>query len=138
MTAPLSVLALAASLFAPPSTPAAPALCANAPSPIAPIEAAVKSLCVADCGTFYPDVSCNGTICNAVNRSCSSEQGHVTCDGTTFYCPVCCTDGQIKLVSTGPICSCPDGMTSPKDRYKCIGGEWVYQESICGGPFCHG
>lgn len=49
-----------------------------------------------------------------------------------------CTDGQFKTVVTGPICSCDDGMTTPKDRYECIGGVWEYQYSFCGGPFCHG
>lgn len=49
-----------------------------------------------------------------------------------------CVDGQTKLVVTGPMCSCDDGRTTPKDRYLCVGGVWVYQSSLCGGPFCQG
>lgn len=48
-----------------------------------------------------------------------------------------CTDGQIKSVVTGPICSCGGTMT-PRDRYLCIGGAWEYQYSFCGGPECQG
>jgi hypothetical protein len=48
-----------------------------------------------------------------------------------------CTDGQIKTV-IGPYCSCDDGLSTPRYRYECIGGEWVYQSSSCGGPFCQG
>jgi hypothetical protein len=77
-----------------------------------------------------------------VDRSCSAEPGHVTCGTTTIYCPVCpppvCTEGQFKTVTVGPTCGCEDGMSTPKDRYQCIGGEWVYQYSFCGGPFCQG
>jgi hypothetical protein len=39
-------------------------------------------------------------------------------------------------VTTGPNCSCEDGRSTPKDTYQCIGGEWVYQFSICSAPFC--
>ena len=49
-----------------------------------------------------------------------------------------CTEGTFKTVTVGPTCGCDDGMTTPKDRYQCIGGQWVYQYSFCGGPFCHG
>ena len=49
-----------------------------------------------------------------------------------------CTEGQFKTVTVGPTCGCEDGMSTPKERYQCIGGEWVYQFSFCGGPFCHG
>jgi hypothetical protein len=48
-----------------------------------------------------------------------------------------CTDGQINIVTTGPSCSC-DGTRTPKDRFTCVGGEWVYQNSLCGPPFCQG
>jgi len=47
-----------------------------------------------------------------------------------------CTEGQFKNVVTGPVCSC-NGTSTPKDRYQCIGGVWVYQYSFCSGPFCH-
>jgi hypothetical protein len=99
--------------------------------------------CTATCGTD-PSVSCtvsSGT-CTAVNRSCPGERGHVTCGMTTTYCtascPPGCTEGQFKTVIVGPTCGCPDGMSTPRDRYQCIGGEWVYQSSSCGGPFCQG
>jgi len=49
-----------------------------------------------------------------------------------------CIEGQFKTVFVGPVCGCDDGMTTPKDRYKCIGGQWVYQYSFCAGPFCQG
>ena len=36
-------------------------------------------------------VSCNGSACSGADRNCGAgEQGHVTCDGTTYWCsPVC-------------------------------------------------
>jgi len=49
-----------------------------------------------------------------------------------------CTDGQIKNVTTGPMCSCANGTMTPKDRYSCVGGMWEYQYSFCAGPFCQG
>lgn len=48
-----------------------------------------------------------------------------------------CTEGGYKVVTTGPMCSC-DGTRTPKDRYQCINGEWVYVNSLCGPPFCQG
>ncbi len=141
MTALLSVIVLAASTFAAPSTPA---LCPSAPAPVEQAAfsngVTAKAMCTALCGSS-PSVSCSGSTCSAVNQSCPGQRGSVTCDGSTFYCPACpapCTEGQIKNVTTGPTCSCEDGMTTPKDRYKCIGGVWVYQYSFCGGPFCPG
>ncbi len=140
MTALLSVVVLAASTFATPSAPSTPALFSSAPVPV-DLASFVRSItpkatCTADCGPYSP-VSCTGNVCDAANRSCSAERGHVTCDGNTIYRPVCaCTEGQIKNVTTGPTCGCEDGTSTPKDRYKCIGGEWVYQFSFCGAPFC--
>ena len=49
-----------------------------------------------------------------------------------------CTEGAFKNVTVGPTCGCEDGMSTPKDRYKCIGGVWEYQYSFCGAPFCQG
>jgi hypothetical protein len=147
MTELLSVLVLASSIFAAPPAHSAPALCSSDPAAVERANFAsgvtTKALCTADCGTFA-DVSCSGTVCNAVNRSCPGERGHVTCDSTTtYYCPVCepeCTEGAIKLEFTGPYCSCSAGTAygTPRDRYKCIGGQWVYQSSSCGAPFCQG
>lgn len=101
-----------------------------------------KSTCIASCGSY--NVSCSyepPSTCVAVDRNCSSgQQGYVSCNGVTTYCSSCtagCTEGTIRT-ETGPTCGCEDGMSTPKDRYKCIGGEWVYQFSFCGAPFCMG
>lgn len=143
MTAFLSLFVLA-SAFATPPALSAPALCSSA---LAPVErpsfdsgATTKSMCIADCGDLNSNVSCSGDVCSAVNQSqsCPTGPGHVTCDGQTFYCAACCTNGTFRTVITGPNCSCADGMTTPRDRYQCINGLWVYQSSFCGGPFCHG
>ena len=142
MIASLGVFVLAASTFATPSTLSAPVLCSDAPAPVERANFAsgvtVKAMCTADCGPFT-DVSCSGNVCNAANRSCPGEQGHVTCDGTTYYCPACsaeCTEGQFKIVF-GSTCGCPDGLSTERDRYQCIGGQWVFQSTSCGAPFCH-
>lgn len=46
-----------------------------------------------------------------------------------------CTDGQKKNVFL-EYCGC-SGRSTLKDQYLCIGGEWVYQDTVCGGPFCN-
>lgn len=99
-----------------------------------------KALCSANCGPLNSSVSCSGTVCSAINQSqtCPSGPGSVTCDGQTYYCAPCCTEGHVRSIITGPNCSCEDGQRTPRDRYKCIGGLWEYQESFCGGPFCQG
>jgi hypothetical protein len=67
-----------------------------------------KALCNATVTCqFGTTVSCSSNVnaanCMAVNPSCMSEPGHVTCDGQTTWCPACCT-------GTTPIqkacCSC--------------------------------
>jgi hypothetical protein len=127
-----------------PSAPSAPALCASA---LAPVEqpsfasaATAKAFCIADCGDLNGTVSCSGNTCSAVNQSqtCPTGPGSVTCDGQTTYCPACCTHGTFRSVIAGPTCGCEDGQTTPKDRYQCVNGLWVYQYSFCGGPFCQG
>jgi len=142
----LSLFVLASALATPPA-PIAPALCSSAQAPVAQPRFAsggggitTKSMCIADCGDLNPPVSCSGSICSAVNQdqTCPMGPGHVTCDGNTTYCAACCTDGTFRNVTTGPICSCEDGQTTPKDRYECINGLWVFQYSFCGGPFCPG
>ena len=142
----LSLSLLAASLFTPAPAPSEPAVCASA---TAPVEQALfagggaKSFCSADCGSD-PDISCTASVCSAYNRSCSAERGHIVCDGVTTWCPTACacTEGAIKIVTTGPQCSCEveggGAYGTPKDRYKCIGGVWVYQSSSCGPVFCQG
>ena len=47
-----------------------------------------------------------------------------------------CTEGQITMVF-GANCSC-DGIRTPRDTFKCIGGQWVWQSFACGPPFCQG
>jgi hypothetical protein len=50
-----------------------------------------------------------------------------------------CNEGVMPTLGLGvAYCGCEDGMSTPKDRYQCIGGEWVYQYSFCGAPFCQG
>ena len=141
---PLLSFVVLASVFATPPVPAAPALCSSGPAAVArPIVGGrlpTKSTCTAYCGDLNGSVTCSGSVCSAVNQdqTCPAGPGHVTCDGVTTNCPACCTDGTFRTVTTGPICGCADGMTTPKDRYQCMSGLWEYQSSFCGGPFCHG
>lgn len=142
MTAFLSIVLLAAGGIAAPSALpalAAPAQCSDAPVLVSEDPGVIQaSTCTADCGPFT-DVSCSGSSCNAVNRSCPGEQGHVTCDGTTYYCPSCtaeCTDGQYRLLIVGPTCGCNDYTGTERELDKCIDGHWVYQSTHCGPPFC--
>lgn len=48
----------------------------------------VRAFCQANCESGT--VSCNGSVCSAYNRNCPNEQGHVTCDGVTTWCPTTC------------------------------------------------
>ncbi len=73
-----------------------PALSGSCPTPRSEVLFAApgkevggfKAFCEASCG-IDGTVSCSGTTCSATNRSCPSEQGHVTCDGNTTWCPTC-------------------------------------------------
>jgi len=49
-----------------------------------------------------------------------------------------CTEGVTSSIQAGPMCGCPNGMSTLNDVYKCIGGVWVYQDSYCGEPECPG
>lgn len=49
-----------------------------------------------------------------------------------------CSDGQMMSVIVGPPCGCAEGVATPRDRYRCIDGEWVYETPACGPPFCVG
>jgi hypothetical protein len=135
MTPLLSVFVLAASTFATPFTLSAPAS----------VERTnfdggftATATCIVDCGELNNPVACSASTCTGVDRSYPGELGHVTCNGTTTYCPAFCTNGQIKSVFVGPTCGCEDGMTTPRDRYQCVNGNWEFQYSFCGGPFCQG
>ena len=141
MTGLLSVLVLASTLAA----PLAPTQCSTANAPAKLFQAdlgeggGTDATCIADCGPLNPSVSCQySSTCTAVDANCPTQQGYVICDGTYHYCTPCCTNGQVKNVITGPNCSCPDGQTTPKDRYLCVDSQWEYQFSFCGGPFCQG
>lgn len=91
--------------------------------------------CTADCGP-YTDVSCSTTgSCFAVDRDCPIQPGYVHCDGQADkVCPVClppeCEEGTFK-VEFGDCCDCSFGGRE-RTRYKCIGGEWVFQSTFCG------
>ena len=54
-----------------------------------------SSACNAMATCASGSVSCSGNnICAAWDRSCPEEQGHVTCDGVTTWCPTtCCGPG---------------------------------------------
>jgi hypothetical protein len=141
MSALLSVIVLTASTLAPLSSSSASPLCSDSSAPVEqakrPDGFMTKATCTALCGSS-PSVTCTGSTCSAVNQSCTAQQGYVVCDGSYTFCPACtCTEGAIKIVNVGPTCGCEDGLSTPKERYKCIGGEWVYQSSFCGAPFCH-
>ena len=142
MTGLLSALVLAVTTLAAPT--AVSTQCATAPAKLFQADlgeggggGGTDATCTAYCGPLNPWVSCNyANTCTAVDANCPSQQGYVVCDGITYHCTPCCTDGHIRNVTTGPNCSCEDGGSTPKDRYKCINGTWEYQFSFCGGPFC--
>jgi len=80
---------LASLAKAPGGTPA-PELAARRPS------IGYKSMCTANCANGGT-VSCSGSTCSAVNGSCPSEPGHVTCDGVTTSCSACTGCGEIGV-----------------------------------------
>lgn len=52
-----------------------------------------KSTCTANCGNGTT-VTCTAPgTCTAVDRSCPSQRGHVTCSNGTFQCPTACGSG---------------------------------------------
>jgi hypothetical protein len=78
--------AFLASLAVLPAGAPAPELAAKRPA------FGLKSMCTANCANGGT-VSCSGTTCSAVNGSCPSEPGHVTCDGATTACSACTSCG---------------------------------------------
>ena len=148
MTVLLSVFVLATSTFALPPALSAPAACSSAPALVEQASfdfdsgETVNADCTAYCGS-NPPVSCSGNTCVAVDQSCPGQRGYATCDGVTYYCPVCtpppiCTEGSFRTLTVGPTCGCEDGTSTPKERQKCINGQWEYYSSFCGAPFCVG
>lgn len=78
------------------------AFLASLAAPVAPRPAATrpagqtKALCSATANCASGTVTCQGnnstTSCTAVDRNCP-EQGHVTCDGATTWCPTVACPG---------------------------------------------
>lgn len=111
------VLVLAAGV-APAAAPVADAgqlaaapLCQTAPAAaVAPGTGTplfLDSFCQADC-TQGSDVSCSGNVCSAQNQVCSAgQQGHVTCDGQTTFCPSCPPTGGCTRFECRQGCGCP-------------------------------
>ena len=70
-------------------------------------------------GTVY----CEGeNTCSAYDRFCSSERGHVTCDGVTTWCPTECSQ------PCGPQCQNCETCQQTGDCFACCrcGGGSVY------------
>jgi hypothetical protein len=137
MTGLLSVFVLASVLAA----PLAPSQCSKSNVTVKLFQAdeggGTDATCTAYCGELNPWVQCQyASSCSAVDANCPTERGYVICDGTTYYCNACCTNGQTRSVIAGPTCSCEEPGTTPRDRYLCVNGNWEYQYSFCGGPFC--
>jgi hypothetical protein len=70
-------------------------------------------------------VSCTASSCSAVNASCPSQRGSVTCGATTTYCPACPSAGCVGV----PACT---------TTYKCsityCGGEGM---GVCVSGCCY-
>lgn len=137
MTGLLSAFVLASALAA----PLAPSQCSNSNVTVKMFQAdeggGTEATCRADCGPLNPWVQCQyASTCTAVDANCPTQQGYVICDGTRYDCTPCCTNGHIRDYTTGPTCGCPDGQSTPQDRWECVNGTWEYQFSYCGGPYC--
>jgi len=121
-TPPLTQEALAAILGLP-----AASSCATQPSGVRevakhPAIPTGKALCTATTTCQNGStVSCSSNVsaanCLAVNASCPSEPGHVTCDNQTTSCPECCT-GTLRQIAC---CQC--GQTGDcNECCRCDGG----------------
>src|SRR5262245_52708977 len=96
---PLTSQVLAA-ILAQPMDAGCGAIAQSAPPPAAMSMSTsqTKALCTAtatcESGTGSCQSNVSGTSCSAFDRSCPSEQGHVTCDGVTTWCSTsCCNSG---------------------------------------------
>jgi hypothetical protein len=92
-----------------------------------------KALCTAKATCqFGSTVSCSSSInaanCMAVNASCPSEPGHVTCDGQTTSCPACCTGTSRQI----DCCYC-DQTGDCESCCHCAGGTIVHCSTVCSG-----
>lgn len=124
------VLLLAAGTAPPAVAPAAEAapvvsagLCQQGPAAAGAVGGGsavfLDSFCQADC-TEGPDVSCSGDVCSAQNQVCSSgQQGHVTCDGQTTFCPSCPSEPGCTIFECRQGCSCPGCFRVCVDQSTC-------------------
>jgi hypothetical protein len=85
-----------------------------------------KSICSATAQCLPGTVSCSGnSTCSAVDRNCSiGERGHVTCDGVTTSCPVCCATVCCQCDQTNDCMACCrcGGGTVRRCSEECFGG----------------
>jgi len=97
-----------------------------------------KATCIASCGGGVT-VSCSynpPSTCIAVDRNCPSQRGYVSCNGNTVHCPTMCgvpvcTEGAIRLLPWNGNC-CDEGGKF-REREQCVGGQWVFYSTSCGG-----
>ena len=127
--APLSGAALAAILGQPTAGP-----CAAAPAPtavpavqLATGAGSTKSLCSATANCETGTVTCSSNVsvtsCSAADRNCAAgERGHVTCNGTTTWCPTVCGICDTCYATNDCVACCRcDGGTPAACRRACIG-----------------
>jgi hypothetical protein len=95
------------------------------------VSEGLDATCEVDCGDVTVSCTTNSPgNCQAVDRNCAvGERGSVTCNGTTFQCPVCPTD------PPPPDCSQYDNPATG-----CY-YTWDYDRQCCvapmvGGSFC--
>jgi len=91
-----------------------------------------KSVCSATATCASGTVSCNGnSTCTTVDRDClSCEQGHVTCDGITSWCPTACNCNSYTGINKWCCqCACTDDCIS---CCRCNGGSLGQCALQCG------
>jgi hypothetical protein len=96
-----------------------------------------KALCTATANCSPGTVSCSGnnstTSCSSADRNCAiNEQGHVTCDGVTTWCPTACTCTGTPIQVA--CCKC-DQIGDCQDCCRCDGGSPVHCGIECSGGF---
>lgn len=98
-----------------------------------------KATCIASCGSTT--VTCSYTppaTCVAVDRSCPSQQGYVSCNGFTTFCPPCsvCNNGDLRYAPWDGDC-CANGGRLRKQQ-QCVNGQWAYTGVTFCGISCDG
>lgn len=100
--------------------------CATAPDGAGLAEAPIflaNCSATASCGSGT--VSCTGTSsCTTADRTCPTEQGHVTCNGVTTWCPTACCGG------TDWCCQC-SATSACFACCRCSGGSQHYCVDYC-------